>query len=117
MARLKSEAASVPAAMTSDGRVPTRAADIRGPLGVYYYDHEAEALAAKGLEASALRPLPALEGVDGSLMEYEALNLADGKRSLSEIRDILTGRYAPVPLGFVATCFERWAQLGIVALK
>ena len=33
----------------------------------------------------------------GEVLAYETLNLVDGKRSVSEIRDTLTGRYEPVP--------------------
>ncbi len=33
---------------------------------------------------------------------YEALNLVDGKRSVGDIRDLLSGRYAPCPAAEVA---------------
>ena len=39
---------------------------------------------------------------NGEVLGYEALNLVDGRRSVSDIRDILTGRYDPVPLREVA---------------
>ena len=48
---------------------------------------------------------------------YEAINLVDGKRSISEIRDILTGRYDPVPLPEVAEYFELLAKAGAVRLS
>ncbi len=98
-------------------RVPVRNPDIRGPLSVYYYDHFSEALAARGVNEASLPKVPALSGGNADLLEYEALNLADGRRSLSNIRDILTGRYAPVPIAFVAATFERWTQAGIVTLR
>jgi hypothetical protein len=50
-------------------------------------------------------------------MEYEALNLVDGRRSVAEIRDVLTGRYSPLPQEFVAVTFDRLAAAGIVTWK
>jgi len=114
---LMREPVVVPTGGARDARVPVRDPEIRGPLGVYYYDHFSEALAARGVSESTLPSLPALDGVDAGLMEYEALNLADGRRSVAEIRDVLTGRYAPVPLNFVAICFERLARAGIVSWR
>ena len=116
-ARMKAETAVGPATAGGDPRVPVRNPDIRGPLGVYYYDHFSEALAAKGVAEASLPAVPALKTGNAEVLEYEALNLADGKRSISEIRDLLSGRYAPVPLAFVAAHFERWARAGIVTLK
>ena len=40
------------------------------------------------------------------VLAWEALNLADGRRTVSQIRDALTGRYEPVPLSEVATYFD-----------
>jgi hypothetical protein len=115
--RLKVEPGVAEASTERDARVPVRNPDIRGPLSVYYYDHFREALAAKGVNEASLPEVPALEGGEAELMEYEAMNLADGRRSVASIRDILTGRYAPVPMAFVTANFERWAQAGIISWK
>jgi len=106
----------LPGAGRPDSRVPVRNPEIRGPLGVYYFDYLSEALAERGVKESSLPPLPRFDG-DADLMAYEALNLADGRRSISEIRDVLTGRYAPVPLDFVTAQFERLAAAGVVTWK
>jgi hypothetical protein len=116
-ARTKAESAGVATMTQGDARVPVRNPEIRGPLGVYYYDHFSEALAARGVTESSLPKVPALETGNAEVLEYEALNLADGKRSVSEIRDVLSGRYAPVPLAFVAAHFDRWARAGIVTWR
>ena len=117
--QIKRGAPTVPAAADSqnDKRVPVPAAVIRGPLSVYYYDHVDAALAARGISEASLPKLPDAADVDADLMLYEAMNLADGKRSVSEIRDILSGRYAPVPQALIATHFDRLAQAGIVSWK
>jgi len=65
---------------------------VRGPLGVYYYDHLAEALGPNAKTATALT-----EREHGDVLAFEALNLVNGKRTVSEIRDVLAGRYEPVP--------------------
>lgn len=116
-ARMKTENPTVAAAGAGDSRVPVRNPEIRGPLGVYYYDHFAEALAAKGVSEASLPKVPAIAGGNAEVLEYEALNLADGKRSVSDIRDILSGRYSPVSLAFVAAHFDRWARAGIVSFR
>ncbi|HET7294571.1 MAG TPA: hypothetical protein VFM88_19265 [Vicinamibacteria bacterium] len=114
-ARLAGEAASVKTT-GADTRVPIRNPEVRGPLEVYYYDHVAASLAARGAAAEPAPDATSLSG-DAELLAYEALNLADGRRSVSEIRDILTGRYAPVPVAFLSARFDRLARAGIVSWK
>ncbi|HMG54518.1 MAG TPA: DUF4910 domain-containing protein [Kofleriaceae bacterium] len=93
-----------------DARVPERLPAVRGPLDVYYYDHLAVALGEP-----ARKPSP-LEERDEPFA-FEALNLVDGKRSISDIRDLLTGRYSPVPLGEVTAWFDLLARAGVVVLR
>jgi aminopeptidase YwaD len=116
LARLKAETPLVPVASGRDARVPVRNAEIRGPLDVYYYDHVTEALAARGQVEAAPNDVTALGG-DAALVAYEAFNLADGRRSLAEIRDVLTGRYQPVALAGISDYFDRLARAGVVAWK
>jgi hypothetical protein len=115
-ARFKVEAPLVPTAPGRDPRVPVRNAEIRGPLDVYYYDHVAEALAARGQVEATPNDVTALGG-DAALIAYEAFNLADGRRSLAEIRDVLTGRYEPVALTSLSAYFDRLAKAGVVTWK
>jgi aminopeptidase YwaD len=116
--RIKTAAGAmpVPAALDRDGRVPLVAASIRGPLMVYYYDHVSEQQKARDIRDAALPALPEFDG-DAELMLYEAMNLADGHRSIGEIGDILSGRYGPVPQVLIAAHFERLARVGIVSWK
>lgn len=117
IAGLKAEARGVPPTVVSDSRVPVRNPEVRGPLGVYDYDHLDEALSGKGVNVATLPPIPTLASGDGDLMQYEALNLADGRRSIGEIRDVLTGRYQPVPADFLAAYFAQLAAAGVVTWK
>lgn len=101
----------VPPLPGRDARVPVRNPEIRGPLGVYYFDYLQEKLAG-----SAANDTTSM-GDHEDLLTYEALNLANGKRSVAEIRDVLTGRYAPVDVAAVTAYFERLAQAGVVTWK
>jgi hypothetical protein len=92
-----------------DARVPERSATVRGPLDVYYYNH------LNAVLGDARRPT-ALEN-HGAVLAYEALNLVDGKRSISDIRDLLTGRYEPVPQAEIAEWFDLLAKAGVVRLR
>ena len=94
-----------------DARIPERTPSVRGPLDVYYYDH---LQAVFGVAASPAAP--ALAKRDG-VFAYEALNLVDGKRSVGAIRDVLTGRYAPVPLAEVAEWLELLARAGVLRFR
>jgi len=109
-ARLRAELSAAP--RPADPRVPVRNPEIRGPLDVYYFDYFQHPVRS-GVDP-AKTALGARE--DGGLLTYEALNLADGKRSISEIRDALAGRYASVPLSAVAEYFEMLARAGAVRL-
>ena len=94
-----------------DARVPARSAEIVGPLGIYYSDYLTETL---GAEAASNAALP--DRLDG-VLAWEAFNLADGQRTVSQIRDVLTGRYAPVPLAEVAQYFDLLARAKAVRFK
>jgi aminopeptidase YwaD len=109
-----------PADPAGDRRVPVRNPEIRGPLDVYYFSFlgrwlgrtaSASAAGAAGLPAAlARRPR-------GGLLGYEALNFVDGKRSVSEIRDVLAGRYEPVPLAEIAEYLDLLAKANVITWK
>jgi len=100
-----------PAPTATDLRVPVRNPAIVGPLNVYYYDYFAD-IPGADLSKTALAARE-----DGDVLAYEALNLADGQRSVSEIRDVLAGRYAPVPLPAIAEYFDFLLKTGAVTLR
>jgi hypothetical protein len=98
-----------PAAAGGDQRVPVRNPEVRGPLDVYYYNH----LTARGVSGeSALS-----RGARGGVLAYETLNLVDGKHSVSDIRDTLSGRYEPVPVADIAEYLNLLVTAGVVTWK
>jgi len=101
-------AAAAPA--TRDTRIPARLPAVQGPLEIYYYDHLAAVL------GPAAGPAPALAR-HNDVLAYEALNLVDGKRSVSDIRDLLTGRYKPVPLAEIAEWLDLLAKAGVLRFR
>jgi hypothetical protein len=99
-----------PSAKTADLRVPVRNPDVRGPLGVYYYDHLEETLGKVTETKLQSRG-------NGEVLAYECLNLVDGRKSVSQIRDVLTGRYEPVPLAEIAEYFDLLARARVVSWR
>jgi hypothetical protein len=95
-----------------DARVPVRSPDVRGPLGVYYYDHLTEVLGAGVRTTTALS-----EREHGDVLCFEALNLVDGKRAVSDIRDVLTGRYEPVSVKEVAEYLDLLARAKVISWR
>ncbi len=95
-----------------DRRVPFRNNQIVGPLGIYYFDYLDEQL---GEGAAGRIALAKREG--GDVLSWEAFNLADGSRTISAIRDVLTGRYSPVPLSEVAEYFDLLARANAVTFR
>ena len=81
-----------------DRRVPTRTnAPLRGP--------DADVV-------TALRKLPNWRDV-----AYELVSLVDGKRTLSDIRDLVSAEFGAVPLPAVVEYFETLARADLIALK
>jgi len=112
--RLRRMAApALPAANSAgepDRRVPVRNPEIRGPLDVYYFNF----LEAAGVDATGAA-LSKREG--GDVLAYEAFNLVDGKRTVSEIRDVLSGRYEAVPVSEVAEYLDFLAKARAVTFR
>lgn len=100
-----------PAARPADSRIPTRSPEIVGPINVSDYHYLADVPGADDTRTELARR------DDGDVLAYEALNLADGTRSISEIRDALSRRYEPAPLSAIAEYFELLAKAGAVRLQ
>jgi hypothetical protein len=79
---------------------------------VYYNDHLSEVL---GPDADVETALSRRDG--GEVLTWEALNLVDGRRSVQEIRDVLTGRYAPVPVAEVTEYLDLLARAHVITWR
>ncbi|MCA1582011.1 MAG: DUF4910 domain-containing protein [Acidobacteria bacterium] len=95
----------------ADSRVPVRSREVRGPVDVYYFNSIGEAL-GPDVPSTALG-----RRESGDVLAFEALNLVDGRRTVSEIRDILSGRYEAVPRKEIAEYLELLARARVLTWK
>jgi hypothetical protein len=94
----------------ADTRVPARSPAVKGPLtpSVDWVGDKAGAAAA----TLAINRLPA-----GDDVAYEIVNFADGKRTVSEIRDAVSAEFGPVDTKVVAEWLDLLAKIGAVGWK
>jgi aminopeptidase YwaD len=83
-----------------------------GPMNGFGYSWFDDRLARAGLTRPRL--LSREPAWDGPSYGYEALNLVDGRRSVGEIRDVLTGALGAVPADEVAEYLDILARLGVL---
>jgi hypothetical protein len=93
--------------------VPQRNPKAVGNLEVYYYDYVSDHL--NGESPGALGRLAQLP--NGGTLTYETLNLVDGKRSVAEIRNILSAAYGAVPADAVLDYLKLLVKIGVVILE
>ncbi len=95
------------------GKVYHRNPRVRGSLEAFGYDYLGDHI---GKEKSGKLALPGFEGLRGGGEDYvyEALNLVDGKRTTSEIRDALSAIYGPVPQEMVDGYLAALAEGGLI---
>jgi aminopeptidase YwaD len=90
-----------------------RAAQPRGPLTVFGYDYFLEHAKAAGLGPVKLLDFQGAWG-GGEEYAYEALNFADGHRSVRQIADEVSAEYGPVSPQLVAEYLEALKKIGIL---
>jgi aminopeptidase YwaD len=85
----------------------------RGPLAVFGYDYFEDHARAAGVPEPKLLSYQGSWG-SGEEYAYEALNLADGRRSVQEIARVLSAEYGPVSADLVTEYFEALRRIGVV---
>jgi hypothetical protein len=123
-AKLRGAKGSVPIALWTDSpdarRIPVRIADF-GPL-TYQNDNVLLARLGKNRYAK-IRLLnseatPLLNVQDQSeLYAYEIVNFVNGKRTVGEIRDVVSAEYGPIPIELVVDYLEACAEAKVVQWK
>jgi hypothetical protein len=83
-------------------------------MGVFGYDYLTDQYGEEKARALALLRHQGLRG-GGDEYAYEALNLADGRRSVQQIRDVVSAVYGPVPVDAVAEYLRALASIGLLA--
>lgn len=102
-----------PDAPVVTGRMYRRNPSLKGPMTVFGYDYLE---AHFGKEKTAALRLLGHKGLRGSGADYayEALNLVDGKRRTSEVRDALSAIYGPITLADVEQYLEALASIKVI---
>jgi aminopeptidase YwaD len=100
-------------ASTSPGLAYRRNPAVRGGLDAFGYDYLADHLGSARVEKLELLRF---EGPRGAREDYvyEALNLANGSRTTTEIRDALSAIYGPVPQKHVDAFLAAAADAGLL---
>jgi hypothetical protein len=95
-------------------QVYRRRPEPKGPLSAFGYDYFTDKLGAEKVRAVRLLQHEGARG-GGDAYAYEALNLLDGRRTLQEVRDMLSAIYGPVPLELVAEYVRALESIGVVS--
>jgi aminopeptidase YwaD len=105
-------------AVASDAKyrdsIPERDPSMRGPLNFFRPEYGRLWLIEKTGDEHFEKNVPLAQR--GDYVAYEALNFADGKRSVLEIRDAISAEFDPVPVTEVAQFFEFLEKLGVVRI-
>jgi len=115
IANLRTFLAISPAPSPS-GPVYHRNPNIRGSLDAFGYDYLESHLGHDRVAKLALLNFEGPRG-EGGDYAYEALNLANGKRTTSEIRDALSAIYGPVSQEAVDQFLAAAAKVGLLDLR
>jgi hypothetical protein len=91
-------------------RIPVR--KVIGPMNIYYYDYVADRAKGDQRAAERIAAMP-----HGEILQYEILNLVDGKRSIQEIRDFVVAAYGPIATEDVADYLKLLERIGVVKLE
>jgi aminopeptidase YwaD len=83
-----------------------------GPMSGFGYSWFDDRLARGGLTRPRL--LSRVPAWNGASYDFEALNLVNGRRSVGEIRDVLTATLGPVPAEEVTEYLDVLARLGVL---
>ena len=99
-----------------DSTVYGRNSAILGPMSAFGYSYAVDKL---GADQYASLALPRYAGAHGSGGEYvyEALNLVDGSRTVSDVRDWLSAELGPVPLNYVSDYLAALASIGVIEAR
>ena len=90
--------------------------NVQGPMHAFGYSYLTVKLGADR-EAALRLPAHSTRYGDGGAISYEALNLVNGKRTVSDIRDWLVAEFGDVPLEYVEEYLSALASIGVLEVQ
>ena len=96
-----------------DPTVYARNPEVQGTMGAFGYSYLQDKYGADRQSQLELRKYTGSHGSSGEYV-YEALNLVDGKRTVSEIRDWLTAELGPVPTEYVSEYLSALEEIDVI---
>ena len=96
-----------------DPTVYARNPEVQGTMGAFGYSYLQDKYGADRQSKLKLREYSGSHGSSGEYV-YEALNLVDGKRTVSEIRNWLTAELGPVPTEYVSEYLSALEEIGVI---
>jgi hypothetical protein len=94
--------------------VPSRTFAIRGPVNIFRPEYGGAWLAEKTGNPNYLDELAIARA--GRYVWYEAINFVNGRRTLLDIRDLVSAEYGPIPAADLEQYFRLLERVGVVAL-
>ena len=92
----------------------TRRTELRGPVNIFRYEYGASWLAQKTGTPSFLDGLAIARA--GRYVWFEALNFVDGRRSILDIRDLVSAEYGALPAADLEQYFRLLERVGVVSI-
>ena len=103
-----------PAPAQGDGRlVFRRNPELKGTMSAFGYDYFTDRYGAERERQLRLLQFQGLRGSGGEYA-YEVLNLADGRRTAQEIRDLVSAVYGTVPLELVVEYLRALESIRVI---
>ncbi len=96
-----------------DEKIYARNPDIQGPMRAFGYSYLEDKFGVDNVSALALMNHSTLWGSSG-MFTYEALNLVDGKRTVSDIRDWLLAEMGAVSVEHVAAYLKALESIDVI---
>jgi len=103
------------ASVPGEGRVPERNMAIRGPVNFYRSEYGRWWLADKTGDEHFDSKIPLARR--GHYVMYEALNFVDGRRTVAEIRDLVSDEFEPIPVEEFNNYLDFLASVEVVRMK
>ncbi len=91
-----------------------RNSNLKGGMLYFSYDYFLDHYGTK-LQQPLLLSYTGIRGAEG-VYAYEALNLVNGENTISEIRNIISAEFGPVPIAYVREYFEALKSIDVIKL-